>query len=73
MADNKGMIMQYTDKAGNLQQCEMRYGDQKICQGNTEKAFVRLITADGTPIIEQGSQVNKIVQFEKLTRIGFID
>lgn len=73
MAGNKGMIMQYMDAHSNIQRVEMRYADQKICAGNTEKAFVRLINDKGDPIIEQGSQVNKIVLFEKLIRIGFID
>lgn len=73
MSDNKGMIMTYLDKSGKEQKCEMRYADQKMCHGNTEKAFIRLVNNDGTPIMEQGNQVNKIVQFSKLTRIGFID
>jgi hypothetical protein len=73
MSEKKGMIMQYTDKSGNVQRCEMLYYDQKICKGNTDKAFVRLINENGHPLKESGQDVNKIILFEKLTRIGFID
>lgn len=71
--DNKGMIMTYLDKDGKLQHCEMRYNDQHLTFGRTNKAFVRLLDDKLGPVMEQGNRVNKIVLFEKLTRIGLID
>ena len=73
MSNNKGMIMTYIDNNGKTQKCVMRFDDQKLCHGNTEKSFIRLINDDGTNIIEQGNHVNKIIPFSKLTRVGFID
>lgn len=71
--DNKGMIMTFPDKEGKIQHCEMLYADQHMTLGRTHKAFVRLLDANLSPVMEQGNRVNKIVLFEKLTRIGFID
>lgn len=74
MSNNSGIIVSYTDQAGETQKGIVRHTDQHEEFGKVKKALVRLLNSDLTTKIDQDNKgLIALKSIDLLTPIGFCD